>query len=363
LIVDETLEGKRGAAKPKGVSDKTYHVSEDVKDDDTLLIGPVSGRQVIWYRLVIREKTVSWDKEENWEVVCDETAYIHAVCEDSTGSIALDFESADIITKHYKKEKRTDEIREEWRLEPYDSIFVIGTAKFNSDRPDALWITDDKEAPYIIANRSEKALMMEKAFAGLLTLNASVSSWVLIGLFTLSQVFGLSAEMVFYAALLPLLILLIVMGVLHYNDLVFLKMRVLRNEANIETLLKKRADLFPRFEKVVKGYLTHEASLQQALAGLRQSSTAQLDVLSQLEGRLQAIKVFTAQIEQYPELKANTVISRLFVLLRKVEDELALMRQGLLDAMQMYDTRRESFPDILLSKMFHFESAQSLVKS
>ena len=67
------------------------------------------------------------------------------------------------------------------------------------------------------------------------------------------------------------LFLAISMFALMYNDLIFLRNRVSRAWANIEVSLKKRSDLIPNLEQVVKSYFSHEQDVMRSVAELRSS--------------------------------------------------------------------------------------------
>jgi hypothetical protein len=135
--------------------------------------------------------------------------------------------------------------------------------------------------------------------------------------------------------------MIFIMLVLHFNDLIFLKTRAMRNASNIDVALKKRHTLVPELEQVVKTYMSHEAEL--------------LKVISDDRARA-ALDRFIALREDYPELKADAAASRLTRQLIRLENELAFTRAGYNDAAEIYNTRIQSFPDIVFAKLFRFKS-------
>jgi LemA protein len=147
--------------------------------------------------------------------------------------------------------------------------------------------------------------------------------------------------------------------VLHYNDLVFLRLRARRNWSNVETSLKKRKNLIPAWESVVKGYLAHEAELQQGLAELRQQYQSGLDDTEEITAYLaqeqQLLDQLRVRVEAYPELKAQQIISETMDAIARLETEIALLRQGYNNAVTQYNTRIDTFPDLLLARPFGFE--------
>ncbi len=150
---------------------------------------------------------------------------------------------------------------------------------------------------------------------------------------------------------------------LMYNDLIFLRQRCDRNWANIQVSLKKRADLVPQVEQLVKELLSHEQDLQVSLAKLREQrgvAETVADVDSYLALEHQAIDSITARIEAYPDLKGIDMVGALNRRLIKLENEISLIRAGFNDAVTQYETRRATFPDNLLAKLFRFKSRQTL---
>ena len=154
-----------------------------------------------------------------------------------------------------------------------------------------------------------------------------------------------------------------VVFMLMYNDLVFLRQRCDRNWANIQVSLKKRADLVPQVEQLVKELLSHEQDLQVSLAKLREQrrvAETVADVDSYLALEHQAIDSITARIEAYPDLKGIDMVGALNRRLIKLENEISLIRAGFNDAVTQYEIRRATFPDNLLAKLFRFKSRQTL---
>jgi hypothetical protein len=165
------------------------------------------------------------------------------------------------------------------------------------------------------------------------------------------------------ASLAPVF-LIFFMLVLHYNDIVFLERRVARNWANIQVSLKKRADLLPQLQNVLSGYQHFEKTLLEQLTLQRQQlprslvSVDQAGKFMQQEHRI--LSDLKLAVEAYPDLKANELSSKLMQTLIDLENEIALMRQGFNDAVNAYNTRIESFPDVILAKLFKFETKQWL---
>ena len=155
-----------------------------------------------------------------------------------------------------------------------------------------------------------------------------------------------------------------VMAALHYNDLIFLRERCMRGWANIQVSLKKRADLLPQLEKVAKTFFQHEKHLQQELAILRTSITDALNDKATaeqfIENEIQAVDTFKARAEAYPDIKAQAAMLELHDKIELLETEIALIRRGYNDAVEQYNQRLDTFPDLILARIFKFKPEKYL---
>jgi hypothetical protein len=152
---------------------------------------------------------------------------------------------------------------------------------------------------------------------------------------------------------------------LMFNDLVFLRNRIKRAHANIEVSLKKRIDLIPNLESVAKKYLEHErevheniAALRSILSGKKKYSPEEID--SAIRAESAVTKRMLALVEDYPELKGNEIMGTLMDDLVLVENEVALMRNGYNDSVELYRTGSQRFPEVILAKAFGFRDADFL---
>lgn len=166
----------------------------------------------------------------------------------------------------------------------------------------------------------------------------------------------------------------IVFGVVVYNRLVALRNRYQNAYAQIDVQLKRRYDLIPNLVETAKGYLKHERETLEAVTSARanalnasqQASRAPGDPqamqsLGGAEGALMgALGRFFAVVESYPDLKANQNMLQLSEELASTENRVAFARQAYNDAVQTYNTYRESFPPSILASIYGFTGAQFL---
>lgn len=360
LIRVKRIQENLPTSKTAGV---TYGLAEvvgtlDNEDDHELFTGPVSGAQCCWYRHLVEEKRGS-GKNSKWVTIQDETHKQPFVIQDDEGEIRAFSGNAEIITKHKHSEHRGNRRYTEWRLSPGDELYVLGKARLDKTKGDSLVFGHEKGSPYIIANIPEAAVMLRKAIKGMSLLAIGISLLFLATIWLSGSGGGFSSVDFLLAAAIAPLLLTVVMFVLMYNDLVFLRERCERNWSNIQVSLKKRADLIPRLEAVVKEYMAHENNLQQGLALLRTRS-GQISTAKEMDQYMAAehvsIAELSARIEQYPELKGAEMIQDFHRRLVKLENEVALIRSGFNDAVTQYKTRLGSFPDNILARLFHFSA-------
>ena len=142
-----------------------------------------------------------------------------------------------------------------------------------------------------------------------------------------------------------------------YNALTKARNRVKTNWAQIDVVLKRRADLIPNLVETVKGYAKHEKETLDAVIKARNTYVNASLPEEQMEasGELtQALNKLMMLSEAYPDLKANQNFSELQEELRNTENKISFSRQFYNDTTTMYNTKLEVFPSNLIASMFHF---------
>jgi LemA protein len=166
-------------------------------------------------------------------------------------------------------------------------------------------------------------------------------------------------------------LLLVVWGVGIYNALVSLRNRFKNAFAQIDVQLKRRYDLIPNLVEVAKGYLAHERQTLEAVIAARNTaaqmaSRAAADptdagAMKQLlaaEGTLAGgLGRIFALAEAYPDLKANQTMMQLTEELTSTENKVSFARQAYNDAVMVYNTSREIFPNVIFAGIFNFQAA------
>ncbi len=159
-----------------------------------------------------------------------------------------------------------------------------------------------------------------------------------------------------------------------YNGLVALRNRIENGFSQIDVQLQRRYDLIPNLVETAKGYMKHERETLEAVitarnaaqsaanhAGSNPVDGAAIRDLAGAEAVLgAAMGKFFALAEAYPDLKANQNMMQLQEELASTENRIAFARQAYNDAVMHYNTKRESFPDLLVANNFGFKEAQML---
>ena len=169
-----------------------------------------------------------------------------------------------------------------------------------------------------------------------------------------------------------IVVLLLLFVVSLYNGLVTLRNRFKNAFAQIDVQLKRRYDLIPNLVETAKGYLRHEretldavvtarnraVSAEQAAAARPGDPEAMRQLQSAEAGLTAGLGRLFALAEAYPDLKANQTMAQLMEELASTENRIAFARQAFNDAVMAYNTRRETFPSVLLAGPLGFQAAQ-----
>ena len=157
-----------------------------------------------------------------------------------------------------------------------------------------------------------------------------------------------------------------------YNGLVQARNRFKNAFAQIDVQLKRRYDLIPNLVETAKGYMKHEretleaviAARNQAAAAAKAAAAAPADgsavrALAGAEGALRGVlDRLMVVVEQYPDLKANPNMMQLQEEIASTENRIAFARQAYNDSVMVYNTTRETFPNVIFAGMFGFLPAE-----
>ncbi len=157
------------------------------------------------------------------------------------------------------------------------------------------------------------------------------------------------------------LIALAVWAIAIFNRLVRERNRVAASWSDIDVQLTRRHDLIPRLVEAVKAYSDYEKATLLAVTELRGRSEGarKLAEKAELEDQIEAgMHRLIALAESYPDLKASENFLALQNDLTEVEDHLQYARRFYNGAVRIYNTRLETFPDMLIAGPFGFRQAE-----
>lgn len=160
---------------------------------------------------------------------------------------------------------------------------------------------------------------------------------------------------------LGILILIVIIMVYLYNRLIGMRNRVDTAYSNIDTLLQKRFDLVPNLVSTVKGYMTHERKLLEAVTKAR-SDWMNASTIQENAGAdnmaTEALKSIFAVAENYPDLKANENFLLLQEELVGIENKIAYGRQRYNRTVLDLNNAVQQFPSNLIAQFFRFQSRE-----
>jgi LemA protein len=166
-----------------------------------------------------------------------------------------------------------------------------------------------------------------------------------------------------------LLLLLIFGGSIggSYNSLVQLDQATQAQWAQVQNAYQRRADLVPNLVATVKGAANFEQSTMTAVTEARarvgQVTPAAMEEILKDSAAFQryqqaqaglssALSRLMAVSENYPQLKATANFRDLQAQLEGTENRITVERQRFNEAAQAFNTRRNSFPMVLIAGFF-----------
>jgi LemA protein len=146
-----------------------------------------------------------------------------------------------------------------------------------------------------------------------------------------------------------------------FNRLVSLRNRLRSAWADVDALLKRRADLVPNLVAAVRGYAGHE---QRTLEEVTEARAAAVGAGDDPAARATAENVLTRRVhgliaiaEAYPELRASANFLQLQSELVLTENDIASARRYYNAVARDLNTSRETFPNLLVAGALGFGRA------
>ncbi len=332
------------------------------KSDASPLRGPLTDEPCVWFDYHVQEWRGS-GKNRRLHTIERRIRSQVFLCVDDSGSIPVDAEKAQIINGRKAKRKKGNRVYTESSFREGDPLYVLGSGEIDPSTGDSLRIEKDpQDLPFIISNLPESRLKTMKVSVAFWMIAIGIAAVTTAILFLMSFSGTASALHQLIAAGTSIATMLLLIFLLLYNDLVFLRQRTRWARSNIDVALKKRFDLLPQLENVTRGYMTHEREAQTLTAALRSSFEKEAADASETEDAAtrKAIGKMLAVRENYPDLKADAVFQRLMTGIIGLENEIGARRRGYNAAAERYKARRSSVPEVMLARAFRFDDAPLL---
>ena len=151
-----------------------------------------------------------------------------------------------------------------------------------------------------------------------------------------------------------------------YNGLVALRENVRKAWSNIDVLLTQRHDELPKLVETCKRYMAYE---QETLERVMQARSAVF--AAQGKGDVAAVGAAEQQLreglgrlfavaENYPDLKADQGFGHLRTRISELEETIADRRELYNEAVNLNNIRIQTFPDLVVARMFGFGQSSLL---
>src|SRR5471032_908010 len=152
-----------------------------------------------------------------------------------------------------------------------------------------------------------------------------------------------------------------------YNSLVQLDQATQAQWAQVQNAYQRRADLVPNLVATVKGAANFEQSTMTAVTEARAkvgqvTPAAMADITKDpaafqrfqqaQDGLSSALSRLLVVTENYPQLKATANFRDLQAQLEGTENRITVERQRFNEAAQSFNTRRDTFPTVLMAGFF-----------
>jgi len=152
-----------------------------------------------------------------------------------------------------------------------------------------------------------------------------------------------------------------------YNSLVALDQGVQGQWAQVQNVYQRRADLIPNLVNTVKGAANFEQgtliAVTEARSRVGQITSGAVENITRdpaafarfqqaQDGLSSALSRLMVVAERYPELKATQNFRDLQVQLEGTENRVSVERMRFNEAAQRFNTRRETFPTVLIAGLF-----------
>lgn len=150
------------------------------------------------------------------------------------------------------------------------------------------------------------------------------------------------------------LVVIVIIGLIGlYNKMMRAKNQIENSISSLDALYIKRSDLIPNLVSTVKKYIDYEESTLEKITAMR-TTKSNTNPQVEKEGG-EALKSLMIQVEEYPELKANTQFTNLQYSWNEAEEQISAGRRYVSASITNYNDSISTFPANLVSGIFNFK--------
>jgi LemA protein len=157
------------------------------------------------------------------------------------------------------------------------------------------------------------------------------------------------------AIILGIVVIAIIIFIISvYNSLNERRNQIQNAFSSLDALFIKRSELIPNLVTIVKQYTNYEKDVLEKITQLRQLKSNTIEYKADSEAS-QMMKQIMLQVENYPDLRANTQFLNLQYTWTESEEQIAAGRRYLSPSITDYNNGLSTFPGNVIGSKFGFK--------
>ena len=143
-----------------------------------------------------------------------------------------------------------------------------------------------------------------------------------------------------------------------FNRLVSRRNSCANARASIDVSLIRRHELIPNLVATVRGYAAHEQQTLREVTIARQNAIQQLGASGSAaaeEQVEQSLARLVVRVEDYPDLKADTIFSQLMRNLTEAEEQISASRRAFNGQVLRLNNLVQQFPTLIIARIMGFD--------
>lgn len=153
--------------------------------------------------------------------------------------------------------------------------------------------------------------------------------------------------------LLSIFLVLLIVTIVNFNKLSKGKNQIENSISSLDASFIKRSDLIPNLIETVKKYMSFESDTLEKITSLRGATSTTNQEVEKAGNN--ALKNLMIQVENYPELKANTQFTNLQYSWNEIEDEISAGRRYISASITAYNNGLTTFPGNVIGSITGFK--------